>query len=112
MKRGSNRVKTIRLHEMELRKHRLKVQDQHKELCDLSRENLELYKTVENLGATHTAIMAAVAEKFGAQTGDGVKEIVIPPVDIVKLVQEYEIKVARMEDKSTIIRIEKKERGA
>ena len=105
MKKGSNRTKTIRLHEMELRKHRMKIQDQHKELCDLSRENLALYKTVENLGAAHTAIMAATAEKFGAQTGEGVKEI-------EKLTQEYEIKVARLEDKSTIIRIEKKERGA
>lgn len=108
MKKGSNRRKTIMIHEMELRKHRFKVADQHKELVELSQENARLYETINNLMKTHNAIIAATAMKFGTQTGEKTVELIIPLVDVAKIASSCEISVARTETKDTIIRITKK----
>lgn len=108
MKKGSNRAKTAMIHEMELRKHRLKVADQHKELVELSKENARLYETVRNLMKIHNAIIAATAMKFGTQTGEKTVELTIPLVDVEKITSSCDISVARNEKKETIIRITKK----
>lgn len=111
MKKGSNKAKTRHIHEMELRKHRLKVNDQHKQLLDCARENQALHQTVDNLMAVHAAIMAAVTLRFGEQAEDGTIKLVLPPVEVGALAEQYEIGVGRMEDKSMVIRMREKRLG-
>lgn len=108
MKKGSNRAKTVRIHEMELRKHRLKVKDQHKELCELSRENLELRQSLETLGQVHTAYMISLAMKYGDKTESGGLCLIIPRIDVQELVNGYTVSAGRTEDGDTVIHLEKK----
>lgn len=109
MKKGSNRAKTVKLHEMELRKHRLKVKDQEKELRILSKENLELRQSIETLTAVHVSYMAAMADMYGSDVGDGAKELLVPAVNVQDLSKRYDVLCTRnMETKESVIRIEKK----
>lgn len=109
MKKGSNRAKTIKLHEMELRKHRLKVKDQEKELRILSMENLELRQSIDTLNAVHVAYMICMAEKYGSAVEDGAKELVVPAVNVQELSKQYDVLCSRNPDtKEAVIRIVKK----
>ena len=108
MKRGNNKVETALLHEMELRKHRMKVKDQEKELKILSKENLDLRKSLESLGQVHTAYMISLALKYGARTGAGAVELTIPAIDVQALVNGHTVSAGRTENGDTVIRLEKK----
>lgn len=106
MKKGSNRAKTIKLHELELRKHRMKVKDQEKEMRILSKENFQLRGSLEALNTVHIATMISIAEKYGAAVGDGVKELVVPRVNVDELTKKYSVEYSIDSDtKEATIRI-------
>jgi hypothetical protein len=106
VKKGSNRVKTRRIHELELRKHRWKVQDQQRELAQAREKNARLSQSLETLGQVHTAILAAVALKFGTQTGRDTVELVVPAVDVSRLMQTCQVTWAKTGTGESVIRIQ------
>ena len=109
MKRGSNKAKTRRLHELELRKHRLKVRDQAQEIAGMKRGMQSYEETLDSLCKTHTAFVIACAVKFGTQTSPNKTELTIPRVDVLKLLSQYEVGVTHTPGGETIVGLNRKE---